>query len=123
MSKTLIEQAMQQQVNLDLIKSWLEKNCPHINCEYGYISIHDPKVLNITCYDWSRTEILKTVADTFGTYEWMSNDNKGQIDWSREIDGVVVNIKNAKAYPEMKPRAVQPYEWPLQLNDGVSIER
>lgn len=74
------------------------------------------------CYgDEDRNTILAEMAETFGRDGWKRElmYHKQAYKWSKEVDGVTVEISDAEVIPPpVKPEAVSPKEFPLQLTDA-----
>jgi hypothetical protein len=108
-----IERINAEIAKLKAQKSWLEKNAPEANVLHF---IHEHDSLFAVCFDWDRDQVLSEMAALFGADGWTAKVKPNQINWEKEIDGMIIEIGNTKektkkaaSYP------VPPSEFPLQI--------
>ncbi len=67
-----------------------------------------------------RDRALQVVGDIFGREGWTAKPEYGgqSFDWTKEIDGVRLNIYGAETLPKLEPMPVPPSKFPLQLADS-----
>ena len=102
---------------LEFQKRWLEKNAPAATkLTHG---CGGTTGFAAYCYDWNRDEILSEMAHLFGADGWMANVDCDKINWSKEVDGITIEINNAKRMPkESTSYPVPPTDFPLQLENS-----
>ena len=110
-----IERISEEIAKLTAQKAWLEKNAPEAN---GLHFIHENPNLFAVCFDWDRDKILTEMAQLFGADGWTAKVKPNQINWEKEIDGMLIEISNTKEKPKAASYPVQPSEFPLQISNS-----